>query len=113
MRSSVHHESLVSGSSGFGTLSKSLTDRAQTVEPNCKINPVGYLIRVKNGYSNMSKFSKFNGVFRFGVPANRNIPAVVLGSTFNEHPENRSNMINDRKIMPSYFILVFKQIQAK
>lgn len=36
----------------------------------------------------MSKFSKFNGVLRFGVPATRNIPAVVFGSTFNEHPEN-------------------------
>lgn len=86
IRSSVHQKSLVSGSSGFGTRSKSLTDRAQTVEPNCKINPIGYLHNVKNGYSNISKFSKFNGVLRCGVPASRNIPAVVRGSAFNEQP---------------------------
>lgn len=33
IRNSVHHESLVSGSSGLGTLSSSLTDRAQTAAP--------------------------------------------------------------------------------
>lgn len=86
IRNSVHQKSLVSGSSGFGTRSNNFTDRAQTVEPNCNINPTGYLHRVKNGYSSISKFSKFSGVLRFGVPTKRNMPAVVFGSTFNEHP---------------------------
>lgn len=86
IRSSVHQKSRVSGSSGFGTLSSNFTDRAHTVEPNCKINPIGYLLRVKNGYSNMSKFSKFSGVFRFGVPANRRTPVVVLGSALSDDP---------------------------
>lgn len=86
IRSSVHQKSLVSGSSGFGTRSSNLTDLAQTVEPNCNIKPTGYLHSVRNGYSSISRFSKFNGVFRFGLPAKRNIPAVVLGSVFNEDP---------------------------
>lgn len=86
MRNSVHQKSLVSGSSGFGTLSSSLTDLAHTVEPSCSMKPTGYLESVKNGYSSISKFSKLSGVLRFGVPANRIIPAVVFGSTFNEHP---------------------------
>lgn len=86
IRSSFHHESRVSGSSGFGTRSSNFTDRAQTAVPNCSINSDGYFVSVKNGYSSMSKFSKFNGVFRFGVPAIRNIPDVVR-SVFNEHPE--------------------------
>lgn len=86
IRNSVHQKSLVSGSSGFGTRSNSLTERAHTVDPNCRINPIGYLHSVRNGYSNISKFSRFSGVLRCGVPANRNIPAVVLGSAFNEHP---------------------------
>lgn len=86
IRNSVHQESLVSGSSGFGTRSNNLTDRAQTVDPNCNMKPTGYLLSVKNGYSNISKFSKFSGVFRFGIPANRSIPGVVRGSAFNEDP---------------------------
>lgn len=94
IRNSVHQKSLVSGSSGFGTLSKSFTDRAHTVEPNCSIKPTGYLQSVKNGYSSMSKFSKFSGVLRFGLPANLNIPAVVLGSVFNEHPVSGNNPEN-------------------
>lgn len=93
IRNSVHQKSRVSGSSGFGTLSNSLTLLAHTVEPSWSIKPAGYLHKVKNGYSSMSKFSKFNGVLRFGVPANRKIPAVVFGSTFNEHPKNSFNTI--------------------
>lgn len=91
--SSVHQKSLVSGSSGFGTRSNNLTDRAHTVDPNCKMKPIGYLHNVKNGYSSISKFSRFNGVLRCGVPANRNIPAVVLGSVFNEHPEKMHSKV--------------------
>lgn len=91
MRSSVHQKSLVSGSSGFGTRSNNFTDRAQTVEPNWSMKPTGYLHSVRNGYSSISKFSKFNGVLRCGVPANRNMPAVVLGSVFKEHPELQTN----------------------
>lgn len=86
IRNSVHQKSRVSGSSGFGTLSNSFTERAHTVEPSCRMNPTGYLDIVKNGYSNISKFSKFNGVLRFGVAADRKIPAVVRSSTFNELP---------------------------
>lgn len=93
MRSSVHQKSLVSGSSGFGTRSSSLTDLAHTVEPNCSMKPTGYLHRVKNGYSSMSKFSKFNGVFKFGVQASRKTPVVVLGSAFNEDPVFHSIVI--------------------
>lgn len=84
--SSVHQKSRVSGSSGFGTRSSNLTDLAQTVEPSCSTKPTGNDDMVKNGYSSISKFSKLSGVLRFGVPANRNIPAVVFGSTFREHP---------------------------
>lgn len=56
------------------------------MDPNCNINPTGYLQSVRNGYSSISRFSKFNGVLRCGVPANRRIPAVVLGSVFNDDP---------------------------
>lgn len=108
IRSSVHQKSLVSGSSGFGTRSSSFTDLAHTVEPNCKINPIGYLQSVKNGYSSISKFSKFNGVLRCGVPANRNIPAVVLVSVFNEHPEKYAILLNHRAHQANKFgCLVF------
>lgn len=88
MRSSVHQKSRVSGSSKLGTRSSSFTERAQTVDPSCIMNPDGYFESVRNGYSSMSRFSRFSGVLRCVVPANRNIPAVVRCSVFSELPIN-------------------------
>lgn len=109
IRNSVHQKSRVSGSSGFGTLSNILTDRAHTVDPNCNIKPTGYLQSVKNGYSSISKF----WYLRLGVLANRNIPAVVFCSAFNEHPAFRVKLLENVIFLQIYIVFTIRFSRKK
>lgn len=102
IRISFHHVSRLSGSSGFGTRSSNLTERAATVAPKWSINPAGNLLTVKKGYSSISKFSGLSGARRTG---GRWLAALKRSPEFREFPINGyviTKLINSRGNITSF-----------